>query len=51
MTITTAGLTAKGSGHLVKEAMAQIENLNAAQVKTEMKKGNVAIIDVREPEE
>ncbi|HMR55945.1 MAG TPA: rhodanese-like domain-containing protein [Cyclobacteriaceae bacterium] len=54
MTLVTnqaAAQTAKSAADLVKEAKAQIENLTPAQVKSEIDKGNVTIIDIREPEE
>jgi len=41
----------KSAIDLVKEAKQQIENLTPAQVNAELKKGNVTLIDVREPEE
>jgi len=41
----------KSATDMVKEAKAQIENLTPAQVKGEMEKGNVTIIDIREPDE
>jgi rhodanese-related sulfurtransferase len=41
----------KSAVDLVKEAKTQIENLTPAQVKAELEKGNVTLIDVREPEE
>lgn len=43
--------TPKSAGELVKEAKAQVENLTPAQVKAEMDKGGVTLIDIREPEE
>ena len=43
--------TDKSASDLVKEAKGQIENLTPTQVKAEMDKGNVTIIDVREPDE
>jgi rhodanese-related sulfurtransferase len=43
--------SAKSATDMVKEAKAQIENLTPAQVKGEMEKGNVTIIDIREPDE
>lgn len=43
--------TDKSASDLIKEAKAQIENLTPAQVKAEMDKGNVIIIDIREPDE
>lgn len=45
------GQTGKSAKDLVSEAKAQIENLTPAQVKAEMEKGNVTIIDIREPDE
>lgn len=59
MTIVTTVLAAnsataqtnKSASDLVKEAKAQIENLTPAQVKAEMDKGNVTVIDIREPDE
>lgn len=54
MTLVTnqaAAQTAKSAADLVKEAKAQIENLTPAQVKSEIDKSNVTIIDIREPEE
>lgn len=41
----------KSAVELVKEAKKQIENLSPAQVKAELDKGNVTLIDVREPDE
>ena len=41
----------KSATDLVKEAKQQIENLTPAQVKEELDKGNVTLIDIRESEE
>ncbi len=51
MAYQAAAQTAKSAADMVKEARAQIENLTPAQVKDEMEKGNVTIIDIREPDE
>lgn len=44
-------MTAKSATDLVKEAKQQIENLTPEQVKDELSKGNVTLIDIRESEE
>ncbi len=44
-------MTTKSATDLVKEAKQQIENLTPEQVKEELSKGNVTIIDIRESEE
>ncbi len=44
-------MTIKSATDLVKEAKQQIENLTPEQVKEELSKGNVTIIDIRESEE
>lgn len=41
----------KSATDLVKEAKQQIENLTPSQVKEELEKGNVTLIDIRESEE
>ena len=41
----------RSAGELVKEAKAQIANLTVEQVATELTKGGVALVDIREPEE
>jgi len=41
----------KSAIDLVKEAKQQIENLTPSQVKEELEKGNVTLIDIRESEE
>ena len=41
----------KSAADLVKEAKQQIDNLTPAQVKEELDKGNVTLIDIRESEE
>ncbi|MFN8237269.1 MAG: rhodanese-like domain-containing protein [Chitinophagales bacterium] len=41
----------KSATDLVKEAKQQIENLTPAQVKEELDKGNVTLIDIRESDE
>ena len=41
----------KSATDLVKEAKQQIENLTPEQVKEELSKGNVSLIDIRESEE
>jgi rhodanese-related sulfurtransferase len=51
MAYQAAAQTAKSATDMVKEAKAQVENLTPTQVKDEMEKGNVTIIDIREPEE
>lgn len=43
--------TAKSATDLVKEAKTQIENLTPIQVQGEIEKGNVVLIDIREPDE
>ncbi len=43
--------TGKSATEMVKDAKDQIENLTPAQVKAEIEKGNVTIIDIREPDE
>ena len=42
---------AKSAMEMVKEAKQQVENLTPQQVSDEMKKGNVNLIDIREPDE
>ena len=42
---------AKSAMELVKEAKQQVENLTPQQVSEELKKGNVNLIDIREPDE
>lgn len=44
-------MSAKSATDLVKEAKQQIENLTPLQVKEELAKGGVILVDVREPEE
>lgn len=44
-------MATKSATDLVKEAKQQIENLTPAQVKEELDKGNVTLIDIRESEE
>ena len=44
-------MAAKSAPDLVKEAKQQIENLTPAQVKEELEKENVTLIDIRESEE
>lgn len=44
-------MTAKSAADLVKEAKQQIDNLTPEQVKDELSKGNVTLIDIRESEE
>ena len=44
-------MTTKSATDLVKEAKQQIENLTPKQVKEEISKGNVTLIDLRESEE
>lgn len=44
-------MSAKSAADLVREAKQQIENLTPQQVKDELQKGNVTLIDIREPEE
>lgn len=44
-------MTTKSATDLVKEAKQQIENLTPEQVKEELSKGNVTLIDIRESEE
>ncbi len=41
----------KSATEMVKEAKAQIENLNPQQVNEEISKGNATLIDIREAEE
>ncbi len=41
----------KSAIDLVKDAKQQIENLTLSQVKEELEKGNVVLIDIRESEE
>ncbi|MDP9229313.1 MAG: rhodanese-like domain-containing protein [Bacteroidota bacterium] len=44
-------MATKSATDLVKEAKQQIDNLTPAQVKEELEKGNVTLIDLRESEE
>ena len=44
-------MATKSATDLVKEAKQQIENLTPEQVKEELSKGNVTLIDIRESEE
>jgi rhodanese-related sulfurtransferase len=44
-------MSSKSSTDLVNEAKQQIENLSPNQVKEELSKGNVTLIDIRESEE
>lgn len=44
-------MATKSATDLVKEAKQQIENLTPSQVKEELEKGNVTLIDIRENEE
>lgn len=44
-------MTTKSATDLVKEAKQQIENLTPQQVKDELSKGNVTLVDLRESEE
>jgi rhodanese-related sulfurtransferase len=44
-------MSAKTAAHLVAEAKAQIENLSAAEVVGELQRGDVLLVDLREPEE
>ena len=41
----------KSAADLVKEAKQQVENLTPAQVKDELSKGDVVLIDIRESDE
>ena len=42
---------AKTAAQMVQEAKARVENLSVEQVAAEMKRGDVTIIDIREPNE
>lgn len=44
-------MSSKSATDLVNEAKQQIENLSPYQVKEELSKGNVTLIDIRESEE
>lgn len=44
-------MAAKSATDLVKEAKQQVENLTPQQVKDELDKGNITLIDIRESEE
>ena len=44
-------MTAKSATDMVKQAKNEIENLTPQQVKGELSKGNVTLIDIRESEE
>lgn len=44
-------MSAKSAADLVKEAKQQVENLSPEQVKEEVAKGNVSLIDIRESDE
>lgn len=44
-------MAAKSATDLVKDAKQQIENLTPAQVKEELDKGNVTLVDIRDAEE
>lgn len=44
-------MATKSATDLVKEAKQQIENLTPEEVKEELSKGNVTLIDIRESEE
>lgn len=44
-------MTTKTAADLVKDAKQQIDNLTPAQVKEELEKGTVTLIDIRESEE
>lgn len=51
MSLHTSAQVGKSAADLVKEARAQVENLTPLQVKSEMEKGGVTIIDIRELDE
>lgn len=44
-------MTAKTAAQMVQEAKAQIDNLSAQQVASELDKGDVLLVDIREPNE
>lgn len=44
-------MTQKSVGEMVKEAKLVIENLSSQQAQVEITKGNVTVIDIREPDE
>lgn len=44
-------MATKSATDLVKEAKQKIDNLTPAQIKEELEKGNVTLIDIRESEE
>jgi rhodanese-related sulfurtransferase len=44
-------MTTKTAAQLVQEAKAQLENLSPQQVASDLAKGNVLLVDIREPDE
>lgn len=51
MAFQATAQTAKSATDMIKGARAQVENLTPLQVKSELEKGNVTIIDIRESDE